>query len=114
MRYDRVKLIEKAKPYFKSEGVNKMFATEDGNMFYENAANYAKAHANRCKVKLFTITKEDIFVKSEPKKEEVKDENKELSVRDKAKELGLKVPGRASNETIQKMIDEHLAENKTE
>ena len=113
MRYDKTKLLEKAKPYFRNPEINKLFVTEDGNIFYSNASNYAKAHSKHHDLKLYTIVREDYEGKKEPevKKE---DESTGKKPREIAKELGLNVPGRASNETIQKMIDEHLANNKTE
>jgi hypothetical protein len=111
MRYDRDKLVEKAKPYFKNPDVKKMYATSDGNMFYESGSNFAKAHSKHHDLKLFDITREDYVVKPE---EPIINEGTEKTPREIAKELGLNVPGRASKETIQKMIDEHLEKNKKE
>ena len=111
MIYNREKLIEIARPYFKDDSVKKMYVVEDGNLFYENAKSYATAHAKRLDVKLYTITRDDFVKKTVVVKN---DEPKEKSLREQAKKLGLTIPGRASDETIQKMIDDHKSESKAE
>lgn len=63
--------------YFKKEGVEIMFATNDGHFFYEANKNYAISHVNgRDNAEFFEITKADVTGKSAVVKEveEVKEE----------------------------------------
>ena len=53
-----------------------MYATDDGNFFYEEAKNYADSHARSRKIELFTITRADLPKKKTEKKEEVETEVK--------------------------------------
>ena len=60
-KYSRQELIIRAKPYF--EGKNKvkvMFATEDGNFFYEAGEHFADSHSRDNKLKKFRITEADL------------------------------------------------------
>jgi len=106
MLYPKEKLIEIAKPYFEG-GVKVIYASEDGNMFYDNAKSYADAHSKRLDTRLYKLTKEDM-AENKPKTPP----SKEPTLRERAKSLGLTVPGRASDETIQKMIDSASEQNK--
>lgn len=112
MGYSKEKLKEIARPYFEDEKVKSLFVTEDNQVFYENAANYAEAHSKIKDVKLHQFTSKDfedikIDDKNEPEPVSIGEE----SLRDKAKKLGIKVPGRASDTKIQELIDEKLNEN---
>lgn len=106
--YTKAQLIEKGRHYFDNKEVNKMFATPDGNFFYENSRNYADSHAKSKKdpeFQVIEITRMDLnkeepkakakkepTEKEEGKKEEPKAEKDDelAELRKEAKELKIK------------------------
>ena len=50
-----------------------MYATEDGNFFYEKSKSFGDSHAKTKNIELFTITRADL----PKKKEDVKEDKKE-------------------------------------
>ena len=88
--FTKAQLIEKGKHYFDDKGVNVMFATSDGNFFYEASKSYGDSHAKTRNIELFEIKRADLGKakeKEQPKTEEV-DELKEL--RKEGKKLKIK------------------------
>lgn len=57
-------LKKRAEIYFKN-GEKKMYATEDGNLWYEHDKAYGEAHARRIKKKLVVLEKEEVIIYSE-------------------------------------------------
>lgn len=57
---DKEQLIEAGKHYFENGEIQVMYATADGNFFYEANKNYGISHANDRKIELFTITRADV------------------------------------------------------
>lgn len=106
----KTQLIEKAGHYFKDEKVKLMYATPDGNFFYENCKNYADSHAKTKKIEVFVITRADLKEKTEEKIEENKDELDEL--RKIAKKLKIKGYGIMKLEKLKQKIQENTEENK--
>lgn len=100
----KTQLIEKAEHYFKDEKVKLMYATPDGNFFYESGKNYAGSHAKTIKSELFTITRGDL-AKDKEKIEENKDELIEL--RKIAKNLKIKGYGIMKLEKLKEKIEEN-------
>ena len=72
MIYTKKELLAIAAPILKN-GVSKLYATQDGNIFYENAITYANEHNQYIKGNgVIEFTLEDIEVKevvNEPKLE---------------------------------------------
>ncbi|HDZ13346.1 hypothetical protein LCGC14_1178730 [marine sediment metagenome] len=70
--HTKAQLIEIGRHYFDDKNVNVMFATPDGNFFYENCKSYADSHAKSRKIELFEIKREDLAEEAPAEKEEVK------------------------------------------
>lgn len=67
-------LIKIGAHYFDKKDVKVMYATEDGNFFYEESKNFGDSHAKTKNIELFIITRADLSKKKEDKKENVKTE----------------------------------------
>lgn len=78
-------LIKIGAHYFDKKDVKVMYATEDGNFFYEESKNFGDSHAKTKNIELFIITRADLSKKKEVKKENVKAEIKE-EVKEEVKE----------------------------
>ena len=88
--FTKAQLIEKGKHYFDEKSVNVMFATSDGNFFYEASKTYADSHSKTRNIELFEIKRADL--KSKPVEKEETENDDELSgLRKEAK--GLKIKG---------------------
>jgi hypothetical protein len=68
MTYTKEELLAKAAHYF-AQGVKVMWATEDGNFFYDEHKHHAKNHASTSITHLHKLTKEDFDNLSKPVKE---------------------------------------------
>ena len=67
--FNKAQLVERGRHYFDDQKTNKMYATTDGNFFYEQDKSYADSHAKGLKTSVIEITKGDLVVKEEkPKK----------------------------------------------
>ena len=84
--FTKTQLIEKGKHYFDDKSVNVMFATSDGNFFYEASKSYADSHSKTRNIELFEIKRADL--KAKPV-EETGNELSEL----KKEAKGLKIKG---------------------
>lgn len=71
-----LELQKRAEVYFK-DGAKKMYATEDGHLFYEHDKPYADAHSRQTKSKLHELVPEEKPVKKQvqAKKDEPKKDN---------------------------------------
>ena len=111
----KAQLIEKAEHYFKDEKVKLMYATSDGNFFYELGKNYADSHAKTKKLELFTIIRADLVeAKPKAKSKEVKKEKPEtdeanelIELRKEAKKLKIRGFGIMKAETLKRKIAEN-------
>ena len=77
--FNKVQLTERGKHYFNNEDVKVMYATTDGNFFYER--HYADSHAKGLKTDVVTIKRADLgeTKKAKEKVEEVKVEETNVS-----------------------------------
>ena len=87
--FTKTQLIEKGKHYFDEKSVNVMFATSDGNFFYEASKSYGDSHAKTKNIELFEIKRSDLGKAKEVDKTEDVDELTEL----KKEAKGLKIKG---------------------
>ena len=71
--FSKEELIEQSKSYFEAnDKINVIFATTDGNFFYEHAVSFANGHASGKKnIKVIRITRTDIEGESEQQLEEM-------------------------------------------
>ena len=53
-RYTKEELLKKAAPYF-SQGEKVMYATEDGNFFYDSHKNHSFNHSKQAKIALHKL-----------------------------------------------------------
>ena len=88
--FTKTQLIEKGKHYFDDKSVNVMFATSDGNFFYENCKSYADSHSKNRNIELFEIKRADLKDKPTEKKAEPKEVDELAELRKEAKELKIK------------------------
>lgn len=58
--FNKAQLVERGRHYFDDSKISKMYATTDGNFFYENDKNYADSHARGLKTQVIEITKADL------------------------------------------------------
>lgn len=79
-----------------------MYATTDGNFFYESGKHFADSHAKTNKLEIITITSEDLDEQKEGEDEEL------LELRKEAKSLKIKGYGIMKIEKLK----EKIAENK--
>ena len=72
--FNKAQLSERGRHYFDDQKINKMYATTDGNLFYEQDKNYADSHAKSLKTQVIEITRGDLASKKDekPKKEKTK------------------------------------------
>lgn len=68
--FNKTQLVERGRHYFDDSKISKMYATSDGNFFYEHDKNYADSHAKGLKTSVIEITRGDLKEKpkAEPKK----------------------------------------------
>ena len=85
--FTKAELIEKGKHYFDDKNVNVMFATSDGNFFYEASKTYADSHAKTKNIELFEIKRADLKAKEQPK---TGNDDELAELRKEAKELKIK------------------------
>lgn len=119
--FNKAQLAERGKHYFDDPKISRMYATTDGNFFYENDKNYADSHAKSLKTQVIEITKSDLSSKKSTKKEDEPEVEKvevtieptdngsvasfdELKV--EAKKLKIKGWGIMKEETLRKKIAE--------
>ena len=101
--FTKTQLIEKGKHYFDDKSVNVMFATSDGNFFYEASKTYADSHSKTRNIELFEIKRADL--KSKPVEDTGSDD--ELSgLRTEAKGLKIKGSHMMGIEKLKKRIAE--------
>ena len=99
--FSKTELIEKGKHYFDNKDVEVMYATPDGNFFYQNSKSYADSHAKSKKepdFKVIEITRADLNVKpkSDKTSQKPKDTKEVLELDQLRKEAkGLKIRGYA-------------------
>ncbi len=67
--FTKAQLIERGRHYFDSKDVNKMYATSDGNFFYEDSKSYADSHSKSLKTPVIEITRGDLKDKPKEKAE---------------------------------------------
>lgn len=108
--FNKAQLVERGRHYFDDSKISKMYATSDGNFFYEQDKNYADSHAKGLKTSVVEITRGDLKEKpkSEPKPDpsanSVPSEFDEL--KKEAKKLKIKGWGIMKEETLKKKIAE--------
>ncbi len=88
--FSKAQLIEKGKHYFDDKSINVMFATSDGNFFYEASKSYADSHSKTKKIELFEIKRADLKVKAEvpAEKEDVEKQPEEAPKEEKKNTKG--------------------------
>ena len=67
--FNKAQLAERGRHYFDDQKINKMYATTDGNFFYERDKSYADSHAKSLKTPVIEITRGDLASKKTTKKE---------------------------------------------
>ena len=92
--FTKTQLIEKGKHYFDEKSVNVMFATSDGNFFYEASKSYGDSHAKTRNIELFEIKRSDLGKAKEVDKTEV-DKTEDVDELTELKKVakGLKIKG---------------------
>lgn len=65
---DKTELLEKSKQYFNNQEVKIMYATTDGNFFYEE--HFANSHAKGLGTQVITIKRAELAVPKEKKEKE--------------------------------------------
>lgn len=106
--FTKAQLIEKGRHYFDKKDVNKMYATPDGNFFYESSKTYADSHAKTVKLEVIEITRTDLNVKSEKVQSNSVPKPSELDeLRKEGKKLKIKGYILMKAETLKKKIAEH-------
>ena len=112
--FNKAQLVERGRHYFDDSKISKMYATTDGNFFYEHDKNHADNHAKSLKTQVIEITRGDLKEKpkAEPNKpvEPPKDGNSVPSefdeLKKEAKKLKIKGWGIMKEETLKKKIEE--------
>ena len=61
--FNKAQLAERGRHYFDDQKINKMYATTDGNFFYERDKSYADSHAKGLKTSVIEITRGDLASK---------------------------------------------------
>lgn len=105
--FNKAQLAERGKHYFNDSKVSKMYATTDGNFFYEQDKNYADSHSKTLKTALIEITRADLVEKKEEKSKK-EDEPKPSDNPEKNTEL----PGESNSVASPSELDELRAEGK--
>lgn len=112
--FTKAQLIEKGRHYFDNKEINIMYATIDGNFFYESSKTYADSHGKTIKSEPIKITRADLNIKSEKVKSNSVPENSEPSeldqLRKEAKKLKIRGYVLMKEETLKKKIAEHGTE----
>ena len=109
--FTKAQLIEKGRHYFDNKEINVMYATNDGNFFYESSKTYADSHAKSLKSEPIKITRADLNVKSEKVQSNSVPEPSELDeLRKEAKKLKIRGYVLMKEETLKKKIAEHGTE----
>lgn len=98
--FTKAQLTEKGKHYFENKEIKVMYATSDGNFFYEHAKSFADSHSKTNKIEVFTIAKEDLNEKKAKTSKSLSDLKKE------AKKLGIKGFAIMKEETLKNKIAE--------
>lgn len=107
----KTQLIEIGRHYFEDKSIKLMYATSDGNFFYEASKTYAANHARTLKTEVIIITRADLAEpKEKPKAEESKetktDSDELAGLRKEAKKLKIKGFGIMKAETLKRKIAE--------
>lgn len=102
--FTKAQLVERSKYYFDNKAVNKMYATPDGNFFYENSKTYADSHAKTIKLEVIEITRADLNEK--PKQNSVPEPSELDELRKEAKKLKIRGYVLMKVETLKKKIAE--------
>ena len=66
--FNKAELAERGRHYFDDSKISKMYATSDGNFFYEHDKNYADSHAKSLKTQVIEITRGDLASKTTKEK----------------------------------------------
>ncbi|MGR3179404.1 MAG: hypothetical protein ACUZ8E_15255 [Candidatus Anammoxibacter sp.] len=93
--FTKTQLIEKGKHYFDEKSVNVMFATSDGNFFYEASKSYGDSHAKTKNIELFEIKRSDLGKAKEVDKTKDVDKTEDVDELTGLKKVakGLKIKG---------------------
>lgn len=67
--FTKAQLIERGRHYFDDPKISKMYATSDGNFFYEDSKSYADSHSKSLKTPVIEITRGDLKDKPKEKAE---------------------------------------------
>lgn len=65
--FNKAQLAERGKHYFEDSKISKMYATTDGNFFYEQDKNFADSQAKVLKTSVVEITRGDLKEEKKPK-----------------------------------------------
>lgn len=88
--FNKAQLAERGRHYFDDQKINKMYATTDGNFFYERDKSYADSHAKGLKTSVIEITRGDLIEKEEnPKEENPKTEEKKVEAPVESNDLSI-------------------------
>ena len=114
--FNKAQLIERGRHYFDDPKISKMYATSDGNFFYEHDKTYGDSHSKVLNTPLEEITRGDLKEKpkAEPNKpvEPPKEGNSVPSpseldeLRSEAKKLKIKGWAIMKEKTLKKKIKE--------
>lgn len=66
--FNKAELAERGRHYFDDKKINKMYATTDGNFFYEHDKNFADSQSKVLKTSVIEITRGDLTEKEEKPK----------------------------------------------
>lgn len=61
--FNKAQLAERGRHYFDDSKIRKMYATTDGNFFYEHDKSYADSQAKDLKTQVIEITRGDLVEK---------------------------------------------------
>ena len=102
--FTKTELIEQGKHYFNDKSVNVMFATSDGNFFYEASKSYGYSHAKTRSIQLFEIKRDDL---SKTKEANTTEDVEELTdLKKEAKELKIKGFALMKYDTLKAKVEE--------
>lgn len=73
--FNKAQLIERGRHYFDDSKIDKMYATPDGNFFYESNKSFADSHAKTKKIEVITITRSDLIEEKPKSKREAPKDN---------------------------------------
>lgn len=66
--FNKAELVERGRHYFDDPKINKMYATTDGNFFYEHDKTFADSQSKVLKTSVIEITRGDLTEKEEKPK----------------------------------------------